>query len=227
MTMTSSFMTQNNVVVFDLDDTLYKEVDYLRSAYKEIADNVATLCGQTNVYESMWKWWQTGENVFQRLIKVYHLNMSVGDLLRTYRSHKPKIRLDDVVLSLLEQLKESCVLGMITDGRSETQRHKLTALGIDSLFAETDVLISEETGWIKPSTQPYMAFMERYSQCSYCYIGDNPSKDFFAPNKLGWDTICLLDDGRNIHKQDFSLGSDFLPKYKIKCITELLDIIKK
>ena len=26
------------VVVFDLDDTLYKEIDYLKSAFQEIAD---------------------------------------------------------------------------------------------------------------------------------------------------------------------------------------------
>ena len=35
-------MTQKSrVVVFDLDDTLYKEHDYLLSAYREIADRIA------------------------------------------------------------------------------------------------------------------------------------------------------------------------------------------
>ena len=28
---------RNKVFVFDLDDTLYKEIDFLRSAYREIA----------------------------------------------------------------------------------------------------------------------------------------------------------------------------------------------
>ena len=63
----SSSMTQNKVVVFDLDDTLYKEVDFLKSAYNEIADGVASQCKRTDVYEKMWKWWQEGENVFERL----------------------------------------------------------------------------------------------------------------------------------------------------------------
>ena len=31
-------VTRNKVIVFDLDDTLYKEIDYLKSAYHEIAD---------------------------------------------------------------------------------------------------------------------------------------------------------------------------------------------
>jgi len=28
---------KDTVVVFDLDDTLYKEIDFLKSAYKEVA----------------------------------------------------------------------------------------------------------------------------------------------------------------------------------------------
>ena len=33
-------------------------------------------------------------------------------------------------------------------------------------------------------------------------MGDNLKKDFLTPNRLGWQTVCLRDDGRNIHKQD-------------------------
>ena len=32
------------VVCFDLDDTLYKEIDYLKSAYREIASYAADYC---------------------------------------------------------------------------------------------------------------------------------------------------------------------------------------
>ena len=50
------------------------------------------------------------------------------------------------------------------------------------------------------------------------YVGDNTEKDFFAPNQLGWKTVCILNDGRNIHQQDFELKKEFLPKYKINDI---------
>ena len=29
----------NKAVIFDLDDTLYKEIDYLKSAYKNLSKN--------------------------------------------------------------------------------------------------------------------------------------------------------------------------------------------
>ena len=45
-----------------------------------------------------------------------------------------------------------------------------------------------------------------------------------TPNKLGWKTICLLDDGRNIHRQDFSCPEEYLPNVKIHTLKELLSL---
>ncbi len=57
----------------------------------------------------------------------------------------------------------------------------------------------------------------------YVYVGDNPKKDFIAPNSLGWLTIGLRDDGRNIHKQDLSnLDPEQLPSLWIESLEELL-----
>ena len=140
----------------------------------------------------------------------YNLKLSVDDLLTMYRRHIPKYQLDEQTQSVLSQLKLSCVLGLITDGRSLTQRNKIKALDLDTFFDEPNVLISEETGFEKPSIEPFLFFMRQYPQCLYYYVGDNPAKDFCAPNRLGWNTICLLDNGQNIHHQNFDLDMDLL-----------------
>ena len=57
---------------------------------------------------------------------------------------------------------------------------------------------------------------------TYCYIGDNPTKDFIAPNILGWTSYCLLNKGWNIHPQDFEVAPEQQPTY---IITELKDLI--
>ena len=90
-------MTQKGrVVVFDLDDTLYKEQDYLQSAYREIASQVESRdSASTGVYDQMIAWWQNGQNVFQRLTDAYGQELTVDDLLTIYRSHVPAIRLDE------------------------------------------------------------------------------------------------------------------------------------
>ena len=177
-------MTQkHNVVVFDLDDTLYKEVDYLRSAYRDIAELIEKDSGCHSVYEKMTAWWEAGENTFENLILSYNLDVSVKGLLDIYRNHDPQIAMDDETLRVLNQLGKIYKLGIISDGRSLTQRNKIKALGLEFFF--DDILISEETGYSKPSEEPYRFFMKKYPECEYIYVGDNPAKDFLAPNKLG------------------------------------------
>ena len=216
---------RNKMVVFDLDDTLYKEEDFLRSGYMEIAHSLQVDCVPEVVFNRMMGWWKKGENVFQRLIEAYHLDMTVGDLLTMYRSHIPSLSLDGETKKTLLRLNKRTVLGLITDGRSETQRHKIAALGLDTFMDDRDVLISGDTGYEKPSEEPFVRIMERHPSCAYYYIGDNPAKDFVAPNRLGWTTICLLDNGRNIHHQDFSLPQPMLPQHTISQITETENII--
>ena len=220
-------MTQKSrVVVFDLDDTLYKEQDYLKSAYREIAAVVESRYGVSrDIFDQMLHWWQKGDNVFQQLIDTYKLELTIDELLTIYRSHIPAIRLDDTIRNLLDYLQQHSVLGIITDGRSMTQRHKVDALGLSAYIDEHDILISEETGYEKPSDKPFRWFMEHYPSRTYYYIGDNPAKDFEAPNRLGWTTICLLDDGSNIHRQDFNLPLKMLPQYRISQLTEIENII--
>ena len=219
-------MTQKSrVVVFDLDDTLYKEQDYLLSAYREIAAKIEPHFGLEGIFDRMHKWWQEGENVFQRLIDTYTLDLTINDLLTIYRSHVPAIRLDEETKCLLDRLQQHAVLGLITDGRCLTQRHKIEALGLSAYMEASDILISEETGFEKPSDEPFRQVMARYPSRTYYYIGDNPAKDFVAPNRLGWTTVCLLDDGRNIHPQDFSLSQQMLPQHRVSQLSEIENII--
>ena len=215
-------------MVFDLDDTLYKEQDYLLSAYREIAGRIGGKeTGRQGVqgdkiFDQMLRWRQEGENVFQCLIDTYGLDMTVDDLLAVYRFHVPAIRLDEETKHLLDSLHWAAVIGLITDGRSLTQRHKIEALGLSAYMDEEDILISEETGHEKPSEVPYRHFMARYPACTYYYIGDNPAKDFVAPERLGWTSICLLDDGRNIHPQELA-GVNGI--WKVESISEIENII--
>jgi putative hydrolase of the HAD superfamily len=111
---------------------------------------------------------------------------------------------------------------LVTDGRSNSQRNKIKALGLERWFEERNIIISEEFGSEKTDKRNFTYFMEKYPGRSYCYVGDNTQKDFLAPNGLGWNTVCLLDDGRNIHKQDFNLEGSKLPK---KCINDIRQLI--
>lgn len=205
------------VVCFDIDDTLYKEIDFLVSAYKEIAFKVR----HPEAFHQMMEWFYSGENVFKNLISEYRLSLTLSDCLSIYRNHFPDISLEPGVKDYLYYLKqEGCILGVISDGRSITQRNKIKALGLETLL--DIVVVSEETGAEKPSVTNYRIIMDTFPGKRYIYVGDNPKKDFLAPNNLGWRTYCLIDDGRNIHRQDISVAKDYLPCFYIGSIQNFL-----
>lgn len=220
-------MPNKKVILFDLDDTLYKEIDFLCSAYRDISTEIERRFGVHQVYEQMIEDYRDHQDVFQQVIDRIGGGLDKSYLLDRYRSHIPQIRLDQETISCLSALKDRHIpMGLITDGRSVTQRNKIRALGLHTWMEDPDIIISEEFGSEKPSEQNYRYFEERYPDSSFWYVGDNLRKDFVTPNRLGWQTVCLLDDGRNIHKQDFSLPETWLPKFRITTLHELLKYLE-
>lgn len=218
-----TFAADNTVLVFDLDDTLYKEEDFLLSAYWHIAGKLEVDL-KKNLYLQMKAWYIQGLSVFDVLKERFVIRQSIVELVEMYRQHSPSIQLDLETQYMLQKLSnESFEMGVITDGRSSSQRNKLRALEVDNLFDH--VVISEEFGTEKPSELNFRHFMKLYPDMQYVYIGDNTAKDFVAPNRLGWTTVCLLDDGRNIHRQDFSLDKEYVPQIRIRLLVDLLRFI--
>lgn len=203
-------------IVFDLDDTLVKEIDYLKSAFMEIALFLDK--NDTTLFNTMFEWYQNKEDVFQNLEKRY--SSAKKEVLRKmYRNHFPNFNPNSEAKQILIDIKaKGYFLGLITDGFSITQRNKIKALNIEHLFDL--IVISEEFGFEKPNPKNFEIF-HQFATDEYYYIGDNVSKDFIAPNKLLWKTICLLDDGFNIHSQDFKLESLYLPSISINTISEI------
>lgn len=213
---------KNEAVIFDLDDLLFKEFDFMRSGFWEICRLVEPL-DPKHLFRLMMAKYFSGEAPLTWLSENYLQDRKLFDmnaLLNIYRNHIPDISLVAECVALLDQLKlNGNKLGLITDGRSVTQRNKIEALGL-SRWIE-DFSISEETGFEKPSFEPYLFFMKKYEIKKFIYIADNYNKDFIAPNKLGWRTIALEDNGLNIHRRTAGLSKSSLPAETIKRLSDL------
>ncbi len=220
-------MKTNTVLVFDLDDTLYNEIDFLKSAFSEIALKIANEINidYVEIFCQMQSFYYDNTNVFKETIKKYNAPFSIEELLHIYRNHKPKIKLSQDKINLLNMLKSMNIsLGLLTDGRSIQQRNKIEALGLDDWFSE--VVISEEFGSEKPHVENYKYFEKVFGKGKYYYIGDNIKKDFITPNSINWTTICLQDNGVNIHKQGMHfIDEKYLAKYTILKLPEVLNIV--
>ncbi len=183
------------VIVFDLDDTLYNEMEYLRSAYSEIAKSVDAE-NWIALLARMYSLFRSKQDVFKFVSTTYQVDKS--ELLNTYRSHNPNLNLFDGVSETMAQIKtKNGKIGIITDGRKTTQRAKLKALAITERIDK--IIISEEVGSEKPDERNYRLIEKEFPDHSYLYMADNLRKDFIAPNKLGWHTLGLVDNGLNMH----------------------------
>jgi putative hydrolase of the HAD superfamily len=218
----------NTVFVFDLDDTLFKEIDFLISAYEYICNDISDKYGykfsSKELYE---KFYLKGINSFEHIVsKSNDSRIDINYLLSLYRSHIPNISISSDVFRVLREIN---LLGIpiciLTDGRSLTQRNKIESLGLNDIIDH--VIISEEFGSEKPDKRNYLIFDTLYPNSEFIYLGDNVSKDFITPNNLSnWRTIGFKDNGQNIHEQNSNIDSSFLPDLWLDDLTELLVSLK-
>lgn len=176
-------------VIFDFDDTLYSEKQYVRSGYKA----VAKLLGDEALADRLWIYFENGKPAIDELLDELGLLDRKDECLEVYRGQMPEIALYDGVVGMIEDLKAKGIkVGIITDGRPEGQRNKVKALGLDRLI--DDIIITDELGgtqFRKPCDIAFRIMQRRWGIPfeQLVYVGDNAEKDFQAPKQLGMRTL--------------------------------------
>lgn len=173
-------------VIFDLDDTLYSEKEYIKSGYKAVSDYLG------GKYEDkLWNFFEARKPAIDELLRDLGREGEKAEVLKVYRSHKPDIHPYPGVAAMIAKLKEKGIkVGIITDGRPEGQRNKLEALSLDV----DDIIITDEIGGIqfrKPCDIAFRILLTRwrFNPADVIYVGDNLTKDFQAPQQLGMKSI--------------------------------------
>ena len=213
-------MTKIKAVVFDLDDTIYPELDFKKSAFKKIKQLIERLYDvNENDLESIL--FKKKGDVFSNIAKLVGVPSIKESLIWYYRLHSPSFNKKYEAVDFLKKLTakgSKCII--LTDGYSITQRLKLEALNLKSY----ECYISEEYNSKKPDALRYEIIQSKYPNKNYYYIADNPIKDFYAPNLLGWKTILIKNEWETVHSQSLQNETKYNPKFTIKKINEILHI---
>ena len=178
-------------VIFDLDDTLYSEKQYVRSGYKA----VAKLLGDEKLADRLWTYFENGKPAIDELLNELGCMGRKEECLEAYREQMPEITLYDGVADLILELKSKGIkVGIITDGRVSGQKKKIQALGLDKLI--DDIIITDELGGVqfrKPCDIAFRIMQRRWGLPfeQMVYVGDNAEKDFQAPKQLGMRSLYL------------------------------------
>lgn len=216
------------LVAFDLDDTLYKERDYVESGYLYVARKLARQLHvpvESTVGVVLAP--DAGKHPFDALFDYLDGAVSVERMVGIYREHMPYLVLPSETRKCLERLLAGGVrLALITDGRHVGQWNKIHALGLERYFNKEFISISDDVGYDKNHIEPWLRMESLTPDCDErWYIGDNPRKDFRFPRSLGWHTVMLVDDGRNIKTQHVDLPDEFYAEMTIKSLDSLPDKI--
>lgn len=206
-------------VVFDLDDTLISEKEYIKSGYRHIAGIIEDrfAMDKNQVFDDLISLFKLSPlNVFNRLYDKYQIEYTkemILDLVKEYRGHLPDIQFYNDVIPCLSELKKFGVkIGIITDGYAIAQRQKLKAIQADEYFDE--IIVTDELGrdYWKPHPKAFELMKERFKVNfdEMIYVGDNPEKDFYISKTYPIKTVRILRDGVHSDKGYFkNIEEDF------------------
>jgi len=218
-------------VIFDLDDTLISEKEYVISAFNHISkviSNEYNLLYEDIFNELKLLFEESPKNVFNRFFekhKLFYTTDDINYLIEEYRNHEPNIKFYDDVIPCINTLREKGFkLGIITDGYNNSQWKKLIALNADKLFDE--IIVTDDFGreYWKPNPKAFEIIRDRmkidFSQM--VYVGDNPEKDFYI-SKI-YPIITVRINRGNIYENKDYLGN-VREHYVISKLDELKEFI--
>ncbi len=217
------------VVCFDLDDTLISECDYVEAGLRCAgalvdAEAPATESAETWLVE-LWRR-ERPRDGFQRLLRERGMPAEawLPRLQAAYRGQtsvlQPRAGVCDALRALVAR---GARLALVSDGHLDVQRRKWSSLQLPFDFHPT--VFTDERGrefW-KPHPWSFELVMQAHPMASrFLYVGDNPVKDFIAPNRLGWTTV-MVRDARNLHSFARAIG-EASPTWTIDCLAALVEL---
>lgn len=219
--------------IFDLDDTLYPESDFVMGGYSAAAKRMWEL-KRIDIEPVLRSLFKNGErtDIFRKAMHMIGFvdfdEPLLMELVKAYRNHFPDIRPYNDCDVLRRLRSAGFTVGLLSDGWGDVQESKFKALRISDHFdfaIFTDRLGGKEF-W-KPSSKPFLHAAEKYKfqPESAVYIGDNPEKDFYGAKKAGMKTIRIRRMfGEHILKD--SVREDFAPHACIDSLREIENALK-
>lgn len=191
-------------LIFDLDDTLYPERDFALSGFRAAARWAQSELGLEGLDRDMTRLLDDGHlgALFGMALKARlpaHTEAQLAVFIEAYRTHDPVLTLYGDARAAPDHWGVLGPLGLITDGTPTLQQSKVRALRIAPCFRE--IVYTHGLGG-RAFAKPHPAAFERMEQVfgatgsELVYVGDNPAKDFVAPNARGWITVQIVRPNR-------------------------------
>jgi putative hydrolase of the HAD superfamily len=214
------------IFVFDLDSTLYDELDFVRGGLIAVATYLSPVLGEPvkELYEEMWSHFLSNGrgHIFDAVLRSHgrFSKVNVARCISAYRLHQHNLALYPDAERCLKRFN-STPLYIVTDGNKVVQTSKIDALGLHNKVKKAFVTHRHGRHRSKPSTYCFekIAQLERAPYSDIAYIGDDPNKDFVNLKPLGIRTVRIL---RGPH-QHLRLDKAYEAEFQISTLDELTE----
>lgn len=217
------------ILIFDLDDTLYNEMDFVKSGLTAVAkygDENFGWCAKHSLNYMLEVLLNEGRgHIFDRWLSDHNMlsKRRITECLNIYRQHKPTIKIYPEASFSLEKYKKTKSLYLVTDGHKIVQKNKIEALQLSSYFKRTFITHRFGIRHAKPSAYCFELIRkaENADWHDIVYVGDNPAKDFVNLNTLGALTVRV----KTGCYKDAVARTGFDAQFTITDLTMLPDIL--
>lgn len=228
--------------LFDVDDTLYNQLDPFQLAYEKNFGHakkqvsVEKLYKQSRVFsDKVFAKTERGEMSVQdmRIYRITNafksLDVPISDkqgmaFEQDYSYFLQHIQLEPAMREVLKLCREQGFkLGVITNGALDRQHAKLQRLGVERWIPRENWFISGKVKLLKPDPRLFRyveARMHILPKNTY-YIGDSFSNDIVGAKGAGWHAVWLN------QRQRLSGNQKFHPDATLNSLDELLPAIHK
>lgn len=202
-------------IYFDIDDTLLdhrsaekRALQCVHLQFEELSHvDLTTLQSEYhNINSKLWMEYGSGK-IDRKTLQFNRFNLTLSALgvhglpidevgnfyMKSYRDHWEWIEHSRITL---DEIRAIWPVGFLTNGFAETQRLKAERFGLYSI--SQNYIVSEEVGFMKPSTQifEYATDKAGVPAESIMYVGDSYTSDIIGGRSYGWHTAWYT---RSIH----------------------------
>ena len=219
------------ILVFDLDDTLYDELTYVKSGFKAVSEDLSIRFGisprATLAFMNDYLAQNGRKQVFDAVLTHFGIysKKNVAQCVTAYRFHKPKISLNPEARRCLNRFKDLPKY-IVTDGNKVVQANKVEALGLENTIRFSYITHRYGIKNAKPSLYCFQKICQREKVApnQVVYVGDNPNKDFIQLKRAGFHTIRLLQGAY----KDLKMGHQHEADQEIHSLDELTqDLLRR
>ena len=170
-------MNNERFLVFDIDDTLYSQMEPLLTACefslgRKLPD----------------------PELFYRIFGKRSAEMFLFSESGQVSIHESHLHVSGVMTQLLDECEAAGVkMGVITNGPFSHQVQKFHTLGLDKWFTEDQLIVSAGVGVVKPDVKIFRMAEEKWGMKpeNTFMIGDSLENDIAGAKNAGWKTIWM------------------------------------